>query len=115
MHIPVGSLSVTSQGIGNSLMVELKLPVRRGLVIMDHMFIFPALNSIHVKFDSYVHTGAHEFHKGLFQKSCQGRRTLQNLRGLSIRHTKCPSSLIASLNYIHVWIISYKSLPGSTT
>ena len=111
MHIPVGSLSVTSQGIGNSLMVEL----RRGLVFMDHMFIYPALNSIHVKFDSYVHTGVHEFHKGLFQKSCQGRRTLQNLRGLSIRHTKCPSSLIASLNDIHVWIISYKSLPGSTT
>ena len=111
MHIPVGSLSVTSQGIGNSLMVEL----RRGLVFMDHMFIYPALNSIHVKFDSYVHTGAHEFHKGLFQKSCQGRRTLQNLQGLSIRHTKCPSSLIASLNDIHVWIISYKSLPGSTT
>ena len=41
-------------------MVEL----RRGLVFMDHMFIYPALNSIHVKFDSYVHTGAHEFHKG---------------------------------------------------
>ena len=50
-------------------MVELKLPMRRGLVIMDHMFIFPALNSIHVKFDSYVHTGAHEFHKDLFQKA----------------------------------------------
>ena len=59
------TLSVTSQGIGNSLMVEL----RRGLVFMDHMFIYPALNSIHVKFDIYVHTGAHEFHKDLFQKA----------------------------------------------
>ena len=58
-------------------MVELKLPMRRGLVIMDHMFIFPALNSIHVKFDSYVHTGTHEFpREGCTKKPLTKRRDI---------------------------------------